>query len=450
MRPKNIAARDRLRAVLGSRAGQSAQELAQATGVSVPTLHRMLAEIAPHILAQGQSRSRRYALRRPLRGNLQEIPIFRVDEAGNCFPAGHLAPVFPEGYYWQPGEALPWPLPEGAENGWWPGLPYPLYDLRPRGYMGRALARHLHRQWPEIPENPNYWTDDDILQVLQTGADFGTLLIGKKASWCFCQSHFVPIAESETLTRYEALATEALGDGIPGSSAAGEFPKFITARALAGARTPHVIVKFSGADDSRTARRWADLLVCEHLALACAAQMPGIESARSRLLVGGRRTFLEVECFDRVGEKGRLPVLSLEALSVALTGAAGNWPKQATALQAGGFLSAEETRRITLLHHFGRLIANSDMHAGNLGFFPGLRLAPVYDMLPMAYAPQANGEIPPVDFAPVLPADNVPDIPPTAQAAALDFWQQASEDPRISTEFRAICGENRTRLATVL
>lgn len=43
---------------------------------------------------------------------------------------------------------------------------------------------------------------------------------------------------------------------------------------------------------------------------------------------------------------------------------------------------------------FGRLIANSDMHAGNLSFYlsePPFALTPVYDMLPMAYAPNSAG-----------------------------------------------------------
>jgi len=42
-----------------------------------------------------------------------------------------------------------------------------------------------------------------------------------------------------------------------------------------------------------------------------------------------------------------------------------------------------------------RLIANTDMHLGNLTFHVEgtFRLAPAYDMLPMAYAPLPGGEV---------------------------------------------------------
>ncbi|SFD81663.1 hypothetical protein SAMN05216563_101340 [Phytobacter palmae] len=43
---------------------------------------------------------------------------------------------------------------------------------------------------------------------------------------------------------------------------------------------------------------------------------------------------------------------------------------------------------------FGRLIANSDMHAGKRSFYvsaPPTQMAPVYDMLPMSFAPVNSG-----------------------------------------------------------
>ncbi len=33
-----------------------------------------------------------------------------------------------------------WPVPDEARDGWWEGLPYPFYDMRPQGYMGRQFA----------------------------------------------------------------------------------------------------------------------------------------------------------------------------------------------------------------------------------------------------------------------------------------------------------------------
>ncbi len=72
-----------------------------------------------------------------------------------------------------------------------------------------------------------------------------------------------PIAPRDLAGAYARLAEQAIAAGVPGSSAAGEFPKFPALRELAGADTPHVLVKFSGADGSPAVQRWADLLVCE-------------------------------------------------------------------------------------------------------------------------------------------------------------------------------------------
>ena len=90
---------------------------------------------------------------------------------------------------------------------------------------------------------------------------------------------------------------------------------------------------------------------------------------------------------------------------------------------------------------FGRLIANSDMHAGNLSFFygpPPLAPAPVYDMLPMAFSPHTSGEMrrEPVDikFDPTPGRDAWSFALPLAEA----FWRKVADDVRISDEFRGI------------
>lgn len=87
--------------------------------------------------------------------------------------------------------------------------------------------------------------------------------------------------------------------------------------------------------------------------------------------------------------------------------------------------------------------ANNDMHEGNLAFRPGLSLAPVYDMLPMAYAPMRGGELPRRDFHPSLPLPAEADAWKQAATAAIGFWESGSEDVRISDDFRRICDENR-------
>ena len=455
MRPRNQAARSQLTTALARRAAVAASDLAEQIGVSVPTLHRLLKELEGAVLATGKARRTRYALRRPLRGDLTELPLYEVDPAGRAELVTHLALVHPQGTCMRLADTG-WPVPDESRDGWWDGLPYPLNDMRPQGYMGRQLARAEHRQFG-VSANPEAWSDDDVVHVLsRIGSDVsGNLILGNPAyeQW---QASKVTAAEPlkvRALGRaYARLAQQAIAAGVPGSSAAGEFPKFPALRDLAGSDTPHVLVKFSGADGSPAVRRWADLLVCENLALECAAALPGVASARSRIVVHDGRTFLEVERFDRHGRFGRSRLISLATVDAALLGdGSTDWTRLAGRFAAAGLLGADDVQRIQHLWWFGRLIANSDMHTGNLSFRPRgtLALAPAYDMLPMLYAPLPGGEVPARSFEPPLP------LPPqratwtAACSVAIEFWTRASRDLRISEGFRRVCSANTQHLQRV-
>lgn len=455
MRPRNQVARDQLTAVLARRAAVSAQSLADQLGISIPTLHRLLQEFEGRVIATGRARRTRYALRRPLRGDPADLPVYEVDAAGRAERLTHLALVHPRGSCMNLGDTG-WPVPDESRDGWWSGLPYPLYDMRPQGYMGRQFARAEHRHLM-VSANPDEWSDEDILHVLsRSGADVsGNLILGNPAYEQWLGTKVAPPEplKARALGRaYAGLAEQAIAAGVAGSSAAGEFPKFSALRELAGSVTPHVLVKFSGADTSPAVRRWADLLVSEHLALESAATLPGIESAASRVVVHGGRTFLEVERFDRHGLFGRSRLSSLTTLDAALVGdASTDWGRLAHRFAATGLLAADDVVRIEHLWWFGRLIANADMHTGNLSFraHGTLVLAPAYDMLPMLYAPLPGGEVPRRSFEPPLP------LPPQRGAwgeackAATLFWTRAARDMRISAGFRAACGANARRLAAV-
>jgi len=249
------------------------------------------------------------------------------------------------------------------------------------------------------------------------------------------------------------LAEKALGFGSGGSSAGGEFPKFTAMRQLAGANTPHVIVKFSGSDNSAAVRRWSDLLVCEHLALQALAGLPGHAVARSRIVTESGRTFLESERFDRHGDFGRSPLVTLGPMEAALIGGKeAQWPKVLASPQARGLFPQDAVARTEELQWFGRFIANTDMHSGNLSFRPcgnHFSLAPSYDMLPMLYAPLRGGEVPQRRFATeALPVPG-PGRESAWQAvllAAADFWSRASQDSRISSPYRQTCDENHDAL----
>ncbi len=442
--------------MLARRAAASASELATQLGVSVPTLHRMLQEQGSAIIATGQARRTRYALRRPLRGSLSELPLYAVDAAGRASLVAHLALIHPQGSCMSLA-GTGWPVPEESRDGCWGGLPYPLIDMRPQGYLGRQLARAEHRALG-VPANPDEWSDDDVAHVLsRIGHDVsGNLILGNPAFEHWQAGKLVlpqPIKLRAIGRAYARLAEQAIGAGVPGSSTAGEFPKFPALRELAGSATPHVLVKFSGADGSPAVQRWADLLVCEHLALEYAATLPHVASARSRVLTQGGRTFLEVERFDRHGPFGRSPLVNLGTLDAALLGSGtADWTRLANRLHAAGWLGSDDVARINHLWWFGRLIANSDMHTGNLSFRPhghfgALTLAPVYDMLPMLYAPLPGGEVPITEFEPPLP------LPPqramwlAACGAAIAFWQRAASDGRVSEEFQRVCERNARALA---
>ena len=466
MRPKNQAARDQLTTALARRAAMSAGDLAVQLGISVPTLHRLLAEQAAAVIGTGKARRTRYALRRALRGDLSELPLYRVDADGRASLLSHLALVHPQGSCLSLAGSG-WPVPEESRDGWWDGLPYPLIDMRPQGYMGRQLARARHAQLG-VSANPDEWGDDDVVHVLsQVGNDLcGNLILGDPACEQFQAQKLAPadpLTPAALGDAYARLAQQSVAAGVPGSSAAGEFPKFTALRGWGGSgdsgdtasQTPHVLVKFSGADGSPAVQRWSDLLVCEHLALECAATLPGVTSARSRILMHAGRTFLEVERFDRHGPFGRSALISLATLDAALLGdGSADWTRLAGRLQAAGWLGEDDVQRIQHLWWFGRLIANSDMHTGNLSFTPPatpgpLALAPTYDMLPMLYASLPGGEVPTRRFEPPLPLPPQRTVWETACRAAIAFWVRAAADRRISEGFRQECDVNARCLQRV-
>ena len=416
------------------------------------TLVRLVAQIDTEVIRRGGSRRIRYALRRSLRGRNDSLPLYRIDAVGSGHVVGSLDLAYPEGSALSLSEPLAWPLDGGEmSDGWFDGLPYPLLDMRPQGFLGRNFA-HLYWQTLDVSENLNDWSDDDVVHVLAIyGHDqSGDLILGDRAY----QRHLDARREWESrLVRSDRVDTEypeqarlALSQGVAGSSAAGEFPKFTAMREIDGDPVA-VIVKFSGADDSAAVRRWADLLVCEHLALEMLPTELGIAAAKSAIRQCGGRKFLEVVRFDRNDAHGRMPLCSLASINAVLLGKGGaSWPVVAEALHRNNWLPAEAVSQVMRLWWFGKLIANTDMHEGNLSFQPGLTLAPAYDMLPMLYAPQRGGEVPPQTFAPTLPLPAEVAEWRAAAQAAMAYWTRCASDNRISEPFRAICSANTSIL----
>ena len=447
-----VTVQDLRHALINNPRASGADLCQQLKGIHRSTLMRLVSQMGNEIICRGNARRTRYALSRSLRGNNESLPLYRIDESGGGDVVGSLDLTYPEGCALSFSEAFVWPLDqEQMSDGWFEGLPYPLLDMRPQGFLGRNFS-HQHWQTLAVPENLNDWSDDDILHVLSTrGHDqSGDLILGDIAyqQHLDARQHWESriIHENQVANVYPEQATLALAQGVAGSSAAGEFPKFTAMRMLNGEPTS-VIVKFSGADDSAAVRRWSDLLVCEHLALETLTAELGIAVAKTRIEQHAGRTFLEVVRFDRCGAHGRRPMCSLASLNSALLGKTGTtWPALASALHQKNWLAADAIASTRLIWWFGRLIANTDMHEGNLSFLPGLTLAPVYDMLPMRYAPMRGGEVPPQTYAVSLPLPTEKIEWHLAAQAALIYWDQCATDSRVSPSFKIICRENTSIL----
>jgi hypothetical protein len=87
------------------------------------------------------------------------------------------------------------------------------------------------------------------------------------------------------------------------------------------------------------------------------------------------------------------------------------------------------------------MIGNTDMHGGNLAFFADgetiTELAPVYDMLPMAFFPRAD-ELPAVKLMPILPRPHEQDAYSTARRIATRYWDAVWQDTKISSDFKQV------------
>jgi serine/threonine protein kinase HipA of HipAB toxin-antitoxin module len=232
--------------------------------------------------------------------------------------------------------------------------------------------------------------------------------------------------------------------GLPGSSAHGEHPKF-TAIIESASGPTHVLVKFSPPNQSPVGQRWSDLLVAEHIAHEVLTEA-GLPAARSRIERYGDRTYLEVERFDRVDSDGRVGVTSLYAIDLEQYGNLDNWIDSATRLRDDRHIDSATCELVRLISTFGALIANTDRHFGNIAFYDDyggrFSLAPVYDMLPMFFAPE-HDQVTARVFQPPDPTSQTLHAYGRARALAEDYWRRCARDSQIGQEFQAIsaaCG----------
>jgi hypothetical protein len=323
------------------------------------------------------------------------------------------------------------------------GLPFFLGDVRPQGYLGRAVARRLPAALG-LSSDPRDWGDDATLVFLASEGDDlpGDLIVGDAPLARYQARRFAPstgLAEVARAESYPALARETQADGPVGSSVEGEQPKFLTRLDRPAGEAQPVIVKFTDTLASPTGRRWADLLVAEAQALAI-LHAAGETDTVPRFLDAADRRFLELERFDRVGPHGRRGVVTLRSLRESFGSVDTNdWTIAATELLRHELITPETLRSIQRRQAFGGLIGNTDMHFGNLAFWfddtVPFRLAPAYDMLPMQWAPAAGGELVPqsLNLRPPLPAHEADWL--IAAGWAGEFWSRVATDDRVSAEF---------------
>ena len=396
-----------------------------AAGASQSTVSRALAPLvaAGAVLPVGAARRQVYLLPRQINGLGYDVSIFKVDGGGNAERIGRLIPIH-GGRFWLE-----------ASREWGGGahdsLPWFMQDMRPQGFLGRTFAK----SHPELglADNPAHWSEDDALRAICSGGEdlVGNLIVGGAALDRYLQCTHVMRDRSE----FPLMAEQAILGGNPGSSAGGEQPKF-----CAFVEGRHVLVKFSPADDTPVAQRLRDLLIAEDVALRVLEEFD-YQVAKGNAFMAGGRVFLEVERFDRTRE-GRVGLVSLMSYDAEFIGSIDNWAKTARRMRERSMLPPKDCHALQLLEAFGRLIANTDRHYGNISLIRtegSWRLAPVYDFLPMLYIPVA-GEIVQREFSPgdLAPTEEVLEVWPQAQEMAARYWTRLAEDDRLSNDFRLI------------
>jgi hypothetical protein len=397
-------------------------------------MSRLIRAAGARVCRFGRSVATRYALPREVAGLGRQAPVFRVDERGQANRHGILH-FLAGGGCW---------LERKADTGQaFPGLPPFVEDMRPQGYIGRTFPT----LYPELrlPGRISDWNDDhQLIALALRGEDcVGNLILGEESLNRFLAGQPRPRSRAD----YPTLARDSLV-GQPGSSAGGEHPKFAVY-----SEERHLLVKFAGGDGA-AADRWRDLLVCEHVALEVLREA-GIPASRSAWFDLDGSRFLEVERFDRVGKLGRRGVISLFAINCHYLGAAlDNWSRARQRILDEPSLSLnEDADRLVWLDTFGELIGNTDRHFGNLSFFAEeantltLTLTPVYDMLPMLFAPQ-DANLVERQFAPAPP--NALNLHLWHEAArhALRFWSRLPEEPGLSAGFRQVAAGCRDTVAS--
>ena len=434
---------DQIRTLLGTGA-KASREMQLRLGISQPSVSRTISKLSGEVITLGKGPATQYALTRNIRDLGSDFPVYRVDEEGNAHMLGHLYTLQRNQYWW---------VDDSGTGRLYDYLPWFIQDMHPEGFVGRAFALRQNKEL-DLPGRLNEWNDDHILIALaRRGEDImGNLIIGDESLNRYLSStrdDGLIVSFNDRDRVYPSLAKAAIDGDPAGSSAGGEQPKF--AVMLQNESYQHVLVKFSPTKNSLEGVRWADLLICEHLALETIREA-GLQAPSTRIIESEERVFLEVSRFDRVGRHGRLPMISLTAVDNEFLGYLDDWAATAGHLDDRSMISHADANQMRWLYTFGSLIANTDMHSGNLSLIyrrnNNFELAPVYDMLPMLYRP-VDGTIPDRDYIPPNPRKNTMRQWDSALESAIRFWGKAATDERLSDGFREISQETYAKVQSI-
>lgn len=426
--------------VLGALAVQgplTSAGLQQIADKSQPSVSRLLADLSGQVVSFGQARATRYGLLKSIHGSSGQQPLFHTTTDGQVERIGSVALLEPAVLHvGGPGASL-------STNG---ELPWLLAPLLAQGFLGRLLAQRLAA--PGVAPDPAGWRlQTQLFAALHLHDGPGALTLGEPAS---SAAPALPPDEQAEATALDALAADVAGTLPAGSSAGGEQPKFLAQ----GPGGEALLVKFTPPRGTPFGERWHDLLHAEHLALQVLAAH-GVPVATSRVVGTATRSYFISTRFDRVGPRGRCHAVAIGAVHAGFVpGGYWSWPRTAEALAQQRRLPALDAAQVQALWHFGRLIGNTDMHAGNLSLWVAgqslaellrgrFTLAPVYDMLPMRWRPDPmlGGA---ADYSPFEP--DALAMGSGARGPALAFWVALADSGEVSCSLRDVAGQMVARL----
>jgi hypothetical protein len=315
------------------------------------------------------------------------ISIYRVRRNGKVDQLGEWLPSTKELFLEHPGFPLTPPGRHQIDG----DLPWVFDEMAPDGFIAGEFVRF----YPELqlPPRRHLWSADNVVKVISNrGADLsGNLIVGTESlKRLYGNAHIEPLEPySRALKALQSQRVDELPRLGDISAIGGERPKVVL-RMPGGTG---LIRKFTPSLITPSGARWSDLLRCEaHAAVTLNAG--AIPAVRSRYFEDEGRGYLEIDRFDRFTDWGRAGHVTLFNLGATLYGEVNDPIPVIAGLVRDGHLPQEDEERFRRIHSFSKAIANDDTHLGNYGLLIDddgkARLAPAYDVLPMAFAPKRD------------------------------------------------------------